>query len=271
LLAVGALYKARLLALTGLAVAVGITCITLEEPFSFLLVFPRLAFLQTGLQIGMIIFQAVLASWCVGRLLTVIEWTKRVRAKVTAGANNFYDEESPRTWFRGKRRGVGAFKRLLTLGAMAPVIFLSIYPLGTHFAKRAVASTACGALIVATVLYLAEYVTSRAEIAQAARMRTFAMSDCFCASAEQQGAILPLVSAASIACAGLVTFLTEVNPVYASALTVLQAIAWIVASRKAVASKFESEAALKVNLNTMSPRVDAGKDPVRRFKRFILN
>jgi len=272
LLAVGGLYKARFIALTALSVTIAITCIVIEHPFSFLVVYPQLGFLQTTLQVVLVTVQAILASWVVGRLLTVIEWTKRVRQKVTVtlGANRF-DEETPRTWFRGKRRGVGGFKRLLTFGAMVPIIGLAVFPLGRHFAKKAVAATAGGALIVAFVLYVAEYVTSRAEIAQAARMRTFALCDAFTNSAEQQGAVLPLVSAASIALAGLITFLTELNPYFAASLTVLQAVAWIVASRKAVAAKFESEAALKVNLNTMSPRVDASQDPVRRIKRMVLN
>jgi len=271
LLAIGGLYKARLLALTGLAVAVAITCIAVEEPFSFLLVFPQLSFLQTFLQIGLIFFQAGLSAWCVGRLMTVMEWTRRVREKVTATSFSQMDEETPRTWYRGKRRGVGTLKRLVALLAMVPVFVLAVYPFGKHFPKRAVAATAAGALIVASVLYVSEYVTSRAELSQAARMRTFAMSDAFSEAAEQQGAILPLVSAASIAFAGLITFLTEVNPVYASGLTILQAVAWIVASRKAVVAKFESEAALKVNLNSMSPRIDVGQDPIRRIKRMVLN
>uniref|UniRef100_A0A7S4PZW8 EF-hand domain-containing protein n=1 Tax=Alexandrium monilatum TaxID=311494 RepID=A0A7S4PZW8_9DINO len=270
LLAVGGLYKAKLLALTALSVAIGITAIAVEEPFSFLLVFPQLKFAQTLMQVGLVVFQAVLAAWVTGRLLTVMEWTKRVRQKVTASMG-YTDEETPRTWFRGKRRGIGGFKRLLTLCAMFPSIWLAIHPLGSHFAKRAVASTAAGALVVASMLYFAEYMTSRAELAQAARMRTFAMADAFVNSAEQQGAILPLVSAASIAFAGLITFLTEVNPFYASGLTVLQALAWLVASRKAVAAKFESEAALKVNLRSMSPRIDVGQDPVRQIKRMVLN
>jgi len=272
LLAVGGLYKARLLALTGLSVAIAITCIVIEEPFSFLLVYPQLEFLQSTLQVSLVVVQAVLASWVVGRLLTVMEWTRRVRQKVSVTfQDTSFDEETPRTWFRGKRRGVGSFKRLLTLSAMVPIISLAIFPLGRHFAKRAVASTAVGALLVASMLYISEYATARAEVSQAWRMRTFALADAFSNSAEQQGAVLPLVSAASIALAGLITFFTELNPFWASGFTVLQALAWIVASRKAVAAKFESEAALKVNLNSMSPRIDPGQDPIRRVKRFVLN
>jgi len=96
------------------------------------------------------------------------------------------------------------------------------------------------------------------------------LSDTFCEAAEQQGAVLPFISAASIAIAGIITFGTELNPFYASGLTLLQALGWIVSSRKGSAAKFESEGALMVNLSSLNPRSTVGLDPLKRFKRWIM-
>jgi len=134
------------------------------------------------------------------------------------------------------------------------VVLLTIFPLGRHFGKRAVASTASGAAVAALALYAAERAFARAELSQSARMRTSALAEVFCENAEQQGALLPFISAGTKPVAGVITFATELNPILAAGLTVLPALGWDVASFKGVASKFESDAALKVNLNTLSPR-----------------
>jgi hypothetical protein len=101
-------------------------------------------------------------------------------------------------------------------------------------------------------------------------MRTAALAEVFCGRAEQQGALLPFISAGTIAVAGIVTFATELNPIFAATLTVLQALGWVVASRKGLGAKFESDAALQVNLKTTMPRINPGKDPIKRIKRWLM-
>jgi len=219
----------------------------------------------------LIITQAVCALWSTRRYLTVLEWTDRVnsRVSVTTSRNTF--EETPKSWFQGRRENGKLDRRFPSIVAVLPVLLLTIFPLGRHFGKRAVASTASGAAIAALALYAAERAFARAELSQSARMRTSALAEAFCEQAEQQGALLPFISAGTIAVAGVITFATELNPIFAAGLTVLQALGWVVASRKGAAAKFESDAALKVNLNTTTPRINADKDPIKRIKRWLMS
>ena len=81
--------------------------------------------------------------------------------------------------------------------------------------------------------------------------------------------MLPFNSAVAIALAGLITFLTELNPVTAAALTTFQAMSWLIASRKGVATKFESLASLQVR-SRFTRLVVAPGNLGQRFKRFLV-
>ena len=83
---------------------------------------------------------------------------------------------------------------------------------------------------------------------EASCKRAASLCEAFANRAEQQGALLPFNSAVAIALAGVITFLTELNPVTAAALTIFQAMSWLVASRKGVATKFESLASLQAEI-----------------------
>lgn len=108
------------------------------------------------------------------------------------------------------------------------------------------ASTAASSFVVATMLCLAERALYRAELFIAGRRITFALTDTLANEAEQQSALLPVATAATIAVSAAVTFGVELNPFAASALALVQAITWVLASRKALEAKFGSDAAVQV-------------------------
>jgi len=133
-----------------------------------------------------------------------------------------------------------------------------------------VQSTAAGALAVAIILFFAERASWLAERTQSSCQRRSALSDAFSSRAEEQGALLPFNSSVTIAIAGVITFATEVNPLAAAALTSLQALSWIVASRKSVATQFESAAGLQVGSSVIEQRVDVIGTPGQRLKSFFI-
>jgi len=272
LLSMSSLYKSRLLGVTGMSVAVGVTTVAVEETFEIFHHYSELAFIQEGLQWGLIGLQAIIVAYSVRRLLRVRSWTRRVLQTSSSLRQNMIEEATPVGFFNGQRTPISGGHHL-TLLAMLPTFLLAFFPAGRHFPKRAVASTAAGAVVVAVVLFFAEMSVAQAERAQAARSRTYALADAFANSAEQQGAILPLASAATIAGAALVTFVTEVQPFLASAITLIQVMAWLVASRKSLTAKFQSQAALQVNLVSLSPPEDTDQTKetfLRRMRKKIV-
>ncbi|CAE7301825.1 Ank3 [Symbiodinium natans] len=141
-------------------------------------------------------------------------------------------------------RGRGMW--LLQLLAALPGILLTFFPSYRSFEERTVASTAASSFVVAAMLFLAERALYRAELLIAGRRITFALTDTLANEAEQQSALLPVATAATIAVSAAVTFGVELNPFAASALALLQAITWVLASRKALEAKFGSDAAVQV-------------------------
>ncbi|CAE7948930.1 unnamed protein product [Symbiodinium sp. KB8] len=113
-------------------------------------------------------------------------------------------------------------------------------------AARSLRVAATSAKEVATMLCLAERALYRAELFIAGRRITFALTDTLANEAEQQSALLPVATAATIAVSAAVTFGVELNPFAASALALVQAITWVLASRKALEAKFGSDAAVQV-------------------------
>ncbi|CAE7202880.1 unnamed protein product, partial [Symbiodinium necroappetens] len=131
------------------------------------------------------------------------------------------------------------------LFAALPGVALTFYPSCRSFEERTVASTAASSFVVATMLCLAERALYRAELFIAGRRITFALTDTLANEAEQQSALLPVATAATIAVSAAVTFGVELNPFAASALALVQAITWVLASRKALEAKFGSDAAVQ--------------------------
>mmetsp|Transcript_123779 Transcript_123779/g.276234 ORF Transcript_123779/g.276234 Transcript_123779/m.276234 type:complete len:157 (+) Transcript_123779:55-525(+) len=140
---------------------------------------------------------------------------------------------------------------MAVLAATLPLL-LAIFPRSRPFHERAVASGAAASAVVSSAILVAEIAQAKAESVTAVRTRTYALTDVFSNEAEQQGSVLPVVSAATIAISGLITFGTEVNPYVAAVLAFFQAASWVLGSRKAAAAKAESDAALEVEAVTMT-------------------
>lgn len=276
LMATSLLYKSRVFALCGMGAAIAIGTIVAEHHW-----WHGFKMLQTVVQFGMVVAQGTLAAMAVPPLLRVIKQARRAEYMAETSDLTVPDDEAvtPAQFFKGKgppKPFSKNLRRILTLGAIAPSILLAIFPLGKEFAKRSVASTAGGAFVTALALFLCEVYCAKAEKAQAMRLRTHALANTFAEEAEQQGAVLPLTSAATIAGAALVAFATELNPLVAGSITLLQGISWIVASRKALSTKFESAAATQVNPRVVTKeegrkRENTGEELSRRIKRATLN
>eukprot|EP00929_Paragymnodinium_shiwhaense_P119168 TRINITY_DN91047_c0_g1_i2.p1 TRINITY_DN91047_c0_g1~~TRINITY_DN91047_c0_g1_i2.p1 ORF type:complete len:1377 (-),score=321.56 TRINITY_DN91047_c0_g1_i2:172-4302(-) len=260
------LYRCRLLQVAGLTAAVAGAALAIEEPWLVLGATGGLVrhtgVMQTAFQAGLVLVNLAVSTWSVRPLNGVLHWSTSVQE-----ANLMALREAPAQ--EGIRPGDvlppspnADKKRTIMWSVLAalPSLSLALWPRGT-FAKRAVASTAAGALVVAGALMLAEITAALAERATARRMRTLALVDAFSEEAEQQGALLPVASAATIAISGLITFATEFNPFVASALTLFQAITWVLASRKAAATSFESVASFEVDSVTERPNGNTKQTP----------
>lgn len=237
LLATATLIRSRLIGAAGLSCAGAAISLVLEHPLIFR---PDFQCVQTGVQVLLMTAQIILSAWCARPLREVLRLAHEVRG-ITADALR---GSLPRRTSLSPGRCRGTRWELL---AVLPPLLLAFLPRGRSLAQRAVVSGAAAGFVLAVVLLLAEGAFARAELATARRARAYALTDAFTNEAEQQGALLPLASAATIGVAGLITFGTELNPYAASALVLLQVATWVLASRKAVATKFETTAAMEVN------------------------
>lgn len=148
---------------------------------------------------------------------------------------------------------------MLPLLAALPGVLLGFFPSSRPFEHRAVASTAGSSFVVAGMLFLAERALFRAELLIASRRIAFALTDTLANEAEQQSALLPVATAATIAISGAVTFGVELNPFAASALALVQAVTWILASRKALQARYGSNAAIQAATVTENRMVRPGR------------
>lgn len=238
LLALSAPYKARLMAVTGFTATAAVVALTLEHPVAHGSVH-GLIFLKL-----VVVLQATLAAWSIRPLSAVLHWTEYVRARTsTFPCKTLQSFPTLGT----ERLELPVSRRWWPCLVALPPVMLAFLPFGRSFPKRACASTAAGALAVAGVLFFAEMSISRAELAIATRLRTSALTSSLANEAGQQGVVLPLVSSVAIALSALVTFFVEVNPIAASAITIFQTAAWVVASRKGLAARYESAAAMQVD------------------------
>lgn len=155
--------------------------------------------------------------------------------------------------------------------ALLPTLIVTCLPLGFTWRHKIFIAAELSALMNGFVLLAAERLSAQGEQTQAGWQRAYALADAFANRAEEQGALLPLASAATIAVAGVGTFFVELNPYSAAALTILQALTWVVASRKSVATKFESEAGLQVKPMHTIRKDDKSIMPGQRLKMQLLS
>eukprot|EP00913_Durusdinium_trenchii_P032365 g30305.t1 len=242
LVSISSLWKAYLLGMVGVADCNAILGLVLKSPWNILKWHPHLVRLQEVSQLLVATASVILCGSAAGRLL----------------------QTSPKS----VENGSGALptsrrQRIFAIMAAAlPPLLLLIFPLEAELAEKAVNSTGASALVVALTMMQAERASCKAERTQASCKRAASLCEAFANRAEQQGALLPFNSAVAIAIAGVITFLTELNPIAAAALTILQAMSWLVASRKGVATKFESLASLQVRSRGQSG-AGRGDEPLR--------
>jgi len=268
------LWKSYLFSLVGISEAIAVFSLVLAHPSAF---GRSWAFFSEGIYLLLIVAQTGVAYVSAMRLLQVQRWADNV---LRIRGNSFSvermrstKETSPQLIREGKGRLPVSRRqrRFVTLAAILPSIFFAAFPLSMSWSHRAVQSTAAGALAVAIILFYAERATWQAEQTQSSYQRASALSDAFSNRAEEQGALLPFNSAATIAVAGVITFVTEVNPYTAAALTILQALSWVIASRKSVATKFESAAGLQVRSQFVQPgSIAEGGTLGRRLKSLFI-
>lgn len=252
LVSISSLWKAYLFGMVGIADCNAILSLVLKHPWSLIETYSHLGRVQELAQLLVAGSSILLCGLAAGRLLQVREWANCVEKIAADNFNQKMLSGITQTSPMSVDRGAGSIrtarrKRILTVAAsLLPPLALLIFPWGGELAEKAVNSAGASALVVAMVLLQAERASCQAERTQASCKRAASLCEAFAERAEQQGALLPFNSAVAIALAGVITFLTELNPVTAAALTIFQALSWLVASRKGVATKFESLAALQV-------------------------
>ncbi|CAK9028385.1 Oxygen-independent coproporphyrinogen-III oxidase-like protein [Durusdinium trenchii] len=252
LVSISSLWKAYLLGMVGVADCNAILGLVLKSPWNILKWHPHLVRLQEVSQLLVATASVILCGSAAGRLLQVREWAQGVEKIAADNFNQKMLNGIRQTSPKSVENGSGALptsrrQRIFAIMAAAlPPLLLLIFPLEAELAEKAVNSTGASALVVALTMMQAERASCKAERTQASCKRAASLCEAFANRAEQQGALLPFNSAVAIAIAGVITFLTELNPIAAAALTILQAMSWLVASRKGVATKFESLASLQV-------------------------
>lgn len=268
--------RARLIAMTALTAAVAVAALVVEHPWPVVKYISHIEVVQRAFQTFLAISSVAATAWSVRPLNSVFDWAEQANEITVESLRKVNCEGDVQGKPPGrlplqapmveKRMGL----RWTFIVGMIPLLFL-IFPLNRHFAKKVVASTACGACIMAIALWGAESVSAKAERMVSRRLRTQALADAFSNEAEQQGALLPPFSAAAIAFSAVITFAVELNVYIASGLTILQALSWVLASRKAVATKFEASAALQVDAVTEGRLAYNPLQGASKFKQFLLN
>ncbi|CAJ1449638.1 unnamed protein product [Effrenium voratum] len=254
LVSITSLWKAYLLGMVGVADCNAILGLVLKTPWNVISLYPKLQALQEVAQFALAFASIATCALAARRLLQVREWAASVKK---IAADNF-NEDTLRGITQtspvavdtgGGHLPISKFQRCVVIGAaVLPSILFMVLPLPgrEELAEKVVGCTGAAALVVALLMLQAERASCKAERIQASCKRAASLCEAFANRAEQQGALLPFNSAAAIAVAGVITFLTELNPGTAAALTILQAMSWLIASRKGVATKFESRASLQV-------------------------
>ncbi|CAK9103542.1 Oxygen-independent coproporphyrinogen-III oxidase-like protein [Durusdinium trenchii] len=262
-------FRSFLLAAAGCTAATCVLALISIKPWVFS---SRLSWLQTMQHcwsFGLVVFHLVAAGASMLPLQAVLLWTSKVKLDMPASRSTIYPpplrpgivSEGPLPkgsrwcdlWCRNRWTFVQPF--LATL----PGILLAVLPPNRTFEDRAVASTAVSSFVVAGMLFLAERALFHVELLTAGRRMSFALTDTLANEAEQQSALLPVATAATIAVSAAVTFGVELNPFGASALALVQAVTWILASRKALQARFGSDAAIQASSVTESRMARPGR------------
>lgn len=288
LLATADVYRSRLLGILSISTGLAMTTLILEHPCHGAFFLKILVAMQVGL-----------SAYSTLPMLGVMNWALRSKRSDARTLRRLWRQQITLVGLKPTETVFGALPkkenqrvatqtnvRRLSFVAVLPTVLPLFLPCGS-FARRAVISTALGAFTLTLSMYLAERSCASAERSAAIRQRVQSLSDTFANEAEQQGALLPCFSAATIAISAVLTFVTELNPYVASTLTFFQGVAWLLSFRKGIATKIESAAALQVNdevsrkpLGTAgsvfcsregAPSVRSTKDIAKRVRRLLLN
>eukprot|EP00930_Biecheleria_cincta_P034748 TRINITY_DN23971_c0_g2_i1.p1 TRINITY_DN23971_c0_g2~~TRINITY_DN23971_c0_g2_i1.p1 ORF type:complete len:1300 (-),score=196.30 TRINITY_DN23971_c0_g2_i1:318-3728(-) len=248
-------YKARILSLVVISEANVIFLKVLTKASS-------LCMLKSVAPVILIVAQFIFAAQGLDRLSRVRQCTEQVQKLSLLPTSVVPPEVS---------EPARTTQTLWALVALLPTLVVTFLSLGITWQKQIFIAAELSALMNGFVLLAAERLSAQGEQTQSGWQRAFALADAFANRAEEQGALLPLASAATIAVAGVGTFFVELNPYSAAALTILQALTWVVASRKSVATKFESQAGLQVKPMLAPRKVDTGASPGQQLKMRLLN
>ncbi|CAE7219843.1 unnamed protein product [Symbiodinium natans] len=278
LVSISSLWKSYLMAMVGIADCNAILGLVLHSKWNAVKWHSVLIYVQNGAQLLVAFSSIVITALAARRMLQVREWARSVEkiaadnfdAKMLSGIR----QTSPMAVDAGggvyplsKRQ-----KLFVMLAAVLPPLLLLVFPMGEELGEKCVDASGAAALVVALTMVQAERISCQAERTTASCKRAASLCEAFANRAEQQGALLPFNSAVAIAIAGVITFVTELSPVTAAALTVFQAMSWLVASRKGVAAKFESRASLQVRSRFSLRGISAATGTMgQRFKSFIIS
>ncbi|CAJ1380295.1 unnamed protein product [Effrenium voratum] len=248
-------FRSYLLAFAGCTAATCVLSLVSIKPGALSLRYSWLRAVQQYWSLGLVVFHVVAAACSTFPLKAVLLWTSRVKLDVPASRSSIYPQPlAPGAVVQGLPKGHrwrdlfchGRWSWLQPLLAAFPCVLLALFPSSRSFEERSIASTAASSLVVAATLCLAERALYRTELLISGRRISFALTDSLANEAEQQSALLPVATAATIAVSAAVTFGVELNPFAASALALLQAVTWVLASRKALEARFGSDAAIQV-------------------------
>jgi len=277
-LASGMQFRSFLLAFAGVTAASCVLSLVAIKPWYLKARTEWVEVAQNFWSLGLVIFHCAAAAASALPFQAVRMWTSEVKAEMPSSRNDVALPPlrpgivSQGSLPKGSRwRDLWSKNRwslVLPVLAALPGVLLGFFPSSRPFEHRAVASTAGSSFVVAGMLFLAERALFRAELLIASRRIAFALTDTLANEAEQQSALLPVATAATIALSGAVTFGVELNPFFASALALVQAVTWVLASRKALQARYGSNAAIQVATVTESRMVRPGRplkdEPARR-------
>eukprot|EP00439_Symbiodinium_sp_Y106_P013852 s4413_g1.t7 len=224
-------FRSRLIAWAGVTAATCVLSVISVKHWPLAARFPWLGIAQHCWRLLLVSTHIGAALASVLPAKAVWLWTSQVKRELPA-ARSMLSPLQPGAVSRGQLPKGSRWFDLLRgtwmwqLFAALPGIALAFYPSCRSFEERTVASTAASSFVVATMLCLAERALYRAELFIAGRRITFALTDTLANEAEQQSALLPVATAATIAVSAAVTFGVELNPFAASALALVQAITW---------------------------------------------
>eukprot|EP00434_Breviolum_minutum_P036478 symbB.v1.2.032321.t1/scaffold3845.1/size49333/1 len=276
-IASGMQFRSFLLAFAGVTAATCVLSLISIKPCYFTARTEWVEIAQNAWSFGLVLFHSVAAAASTLPYQAVRLWTSKVKPEMPPSRVDIeLPPLSPGIVSQGPLPKGSRWRDLwsksrwslaLPVLAALPGVLLGFFPSSRPFEHRAVASTAGSSFVVAGMLFLAERALFRGELLIASRRLAFALTDTLANEAEQQSALLPVATAATIAVSAAVTFGVELNPFFASALAL--AMTWILASRKALQARYGSDAAIQAATVTETRMVRPGRplkdQPSRRL------